>query len=254
MFTKSMSNLPKLIVLFCVALMMNTSCSSAKNQQEENEKINNNEAFPVESEIKKDSMKNNTKVLISTTLGDITIILYEETPQHRDNFIKLVNENYYDGVLFHRIIKEFMIQTGDPDSKNAKPNVQLGMGGPGYTTPAEFVPSLYHKRGAVAAARTGDQINPQKASSGSQFYIVDGRKWTTVELNQIAAQTGKQFLPNKLKRTQQLAACLSLMLTIPYLERLSRMEVVDKIASQPKDRFDRPTADIKILSTKIINE
>lgn len=89
MFTKSMSNLPKLIVLFCVALMMNTSCSSAKNQQEENEKINNNEAFPVESEIKKDSMKNNTKVLISTTLGDITIILYKETPQHTRQFYKI---------------------------------------------------------------------------------------------------------------------------------------------------------------------
>lgn len=255
MFTKSMSNLPKLIVLFCVALMMNTSCSSAKNQQEENEKVNNNEAFPVESEIKKDSMKNNTKILISTTLGDITIILYEETPQHRDNFIKLVNENYYDGVLFHRIIKEFMIQTGDPDSKNAKPNVQLGMGGPGYTTPAEFVPSLYHKRGAVAAARTGDQINPQKASSGSQFYIVDGRKWTTVELNQIAAQTGKQFSPEQIETYTTIGG-------VPFLdadytvfgEVISGMEVVDKIASQPKDRFDRPTADIKILSTKIINE
>lgn len=255
MFTKALSNFFPLSALFCFALMINTSCSSAKNQQEERKNTNNEIVTQIENEIKEDSMKNRTKILISTTLGEITIVLYDETPQHRANFIKLVNENYYDGILFHRIIKEFMIQTGDPDSKEAKPNMQLGMGGPGYTIPAEFVPSLYHKRGAIAAARTGDQMNPKKASSGSQFYIVDGKKWTNGELNQIAAQTGKQFSPEQVETYTTVGG-------VPFLdadytvfgEVISGIEVVDKIASQPKDRFDRPTTDIKILSTKIINE
>src|ERR1022692_2024009 len=116
-----------------------------------------------------------TKFQIFTTEGVIKIKLYNETPLHRDNFIKLVRDHYYDSTLFHRVINEFMIQGGDPDSKRAKPGDQLGNGGPDYTIPAEFLPDkLYHKKGALAAARNGDDVNPAKASSGSQFYIVQG--------------------------------------------------------------------------------
>jgi len=129
------------------------------------------------------------KIVIVTDFGDIEIELYDQTPQHRDNFIKLAKEGYYDGTLFHRVIKQFMIQGGDPNSKNAQPGARLGMGNPGYTIPAEIVPELIHKRGALAAARTN---NPEKASSGSQFYIVQGKTYTDAELDQIEAEIGRQ--------------------------------------------------------------
>jgi peptidylprolyl isomerase len=124
-----------------------------------------------------------TKVKLETTMGDIVVELYDETPQHRDNFVKLVQEGYYDGVLFHRVIKDFMIQTGDGNSKTAGPDATLGDGDPGYTIPAEFVyPKYFHKRGALAAARTGDQVNPERRSSGSQFYIVTGKIYSSDDL------------------------------------------------------------------------
>jgi len=124
-----------------------------------------------------------TRVELETTLGNIVVELYNETPQHRDNFIKLVKEGYYDGVLFHRVIKDFMIQTGDGNSKTAGADTPLGDGDPGYTIPAEFVyPKYFHKRGALAAARTGDQVNPERRSSGSQFYIVTGKIYGSDEL------------------------------------------------------------------------
>ena len=115
------------------------------------------------------------KVIIKTSLGDITVRLYDETPLHRDNFVKLAREGYYDGTLFHRVIKDFMIQGGDPDSKGAPSGKQLGIGGPDYTIEAEIKPTLFHKRGALAAARQGDEVNPERRSSGSQFYIVWGQ-------------------------------------------------------------------------------
>lgn len=125
----------------------------------------------------------NPIVIIKTKYGIIKIKLYDETPKHRDNFIKLIKEQYYNSLLFHRVINSFMIQGGDPDSKHAQPGQMLGNGGPNYTIPAEFVPTLYHKRGALAAARESDQVNPTKASSGSQFYIVQGKVFTNDELN-----------------------------------------------------------------------
>ena len=124
-----------------------------------------------------------TKVKLETSLGDIVVELYNETPKHRDNFVKLVKEGFYDGVLFHRVINNFMIQTGDPESKTAGPDTPLGGGDPGYTIEAEFVfPKYFHKRGALAAARTGDQANPMRRSSGSQFYIVTGQVFGTEQL------------------------------------------------------------------------
>ena len=123
------------------------------------------------------------KVEVETTLGSFTVLLYGDTPRHRDNFIKLVKEGYYNNTLFHRVINEFMIQAGDPDSKTAVAGQALGSGGPGYTVDAEFVfPKHFHKRGALAAARQGDQVNPTKASSGSQFYIVTGKKVSEAEM------------------------------------------------------------------------
>jgi peptidylprolyl isomerase len=119
-----------------------------------------------------------TKVKIHTTMGDIVVKLYNETPQTRDNFVKLVKNKFYDSTLFHRVIQSFMIQGGDPNSKNAKPGVMLGNGDAGYTVPAEIVPGRFHKKGVLATARQGDQVNPTKASSGCQFYIVQGKKFT----------------------------------------------------------------------------
>lgn len=121
-------------------------------------------------------------VLIETAYGDMKLKLYNETPLHRDNFLKLVNEKFYDSLLFHRVIKDFMIQGGDPESKGAEKGKQLGSGGPGYTIDAEFIPGIGHKKGALSAARKGDRQNPQKKSSGSQFYIVQGKTYTADEL------------------------------------------------------------------------
>lgn len=124
-------------------------------------------------------------VQISTSMGDIVVRLYDDTPAHRDNFLKLAREGFYDGTLFHRVIKNFMIQGGDPDSKNAEPGQQLGAGDVGYTLPAEFVyPTHFHKRGVLSAARQGDQVNPERRSSGCQFYIVWGDVYTPQQLQQ----------------------------------------------------------------------
>lgn len=126
------------------------------------------------------------KATIQTTAGTMEVTLYDETPMHRDNFIKLAESGFYNDLLFHRVIKNFMIQTGDPESKNAPREKHLGAGGPGYTLPAEILfPKFYHKKGALAAARQSDEVNPQKASSGSQFYIVQGQPMTDQELDQI---------------------------------------------------------------------
>ena len=133
------------------------------------------------------------KVKISTTEGDIIVRLYDETPKHRDNFLKLAAEGYFDGTLFHRVIKDFMIQGGDPDSKGAPAGKTLGTGGPDYTIPAEFVyPKLFHKRGALSAARLGDEVNPDRESSGSQFYIVWGKTYKAAELKQMERQLEMQ--------------------------------------------------------------
>ena len=132
------------------------------------------------------------KVTIKTTEGDITVRLYDETPRHRDNFLKLAQEGYYNGTLFHRVIKNFMIQGGDPNSKGAPAGVQLGTGGPGYTIPAEIQPQFIHKRGALAAARQGDEVNPERASSGSQFYIVWGQVYNDGQIGQLARQLQMQ--------------------------------------------------------------
>lgn len=145
----------------------------------QNAKMNTQQTKPMEQ-------GKETIVDLETTMGPIKIKLYDDTPQHRDNFVKLVKEGFYDGVLFHRVINDFMVQTGDPDSKEAQPGQMLGGGDPGYTLPAEIIyPKHYHKYGALAAARTGDNVNPERRSS-SQFYIVTGRKASQMELDRMA--------------------------------------------------------------------
>jgi cyclophilin family peptidyl-prolyl cis-trans isomerase len=140
-----------------------------------------------------------TLVLIKTNMGNIKIKLYNSTPKHRDNFIKLVNKKYYDSLLFHRVMKDFMIQAGDPESKHAPKSKQLGSGGPNYTIPAEFHPELIHKKGALAAARSGDEVNPLKASSGSQFYIVVGKVYSDNSLSQIEAKLNENRKQNHVR-------------------------------------------------------
>ena len=177
----------RILLLGAAVLTMAFGCTQASSTEEKH-------TTTIKKEAKMD-LKSCTKVEIKTSLGDIEVALYNETPQHRDNFIKLVKEGYYDGVLFHRVINEFMIQTGDGNSKNAKPGERLGNGEPGYTLPAEFVyPKLFHKRGVLAAARLGDQMNPERRSSGSQFYIVTGKKFTAQQLAQMeSSRRNKQL-------------------------------------------------------------
>ena len=154
------------ILLICLAFIALTACSAGSKRQTNHHMEN----------------EKRTLVKLETTMGNITVALYNETPKHRDNFIKLVKEGVYDSTLFHRVIKQFMIQAGDPDSKNASDTAMLGSGDVGYTIPAEFNPKFFHKKGVLAAARQGDDVNPEKASSGCQFYIVTGRKFTEPQL------------------------------------------------------------------------
>lgn len=142
------------------------------------------------------------KVKIETPFGEMIAVLYNETPEHRDNFIKLTKDGFYDDLLFHRVIEEFMIQGGDPESKNADGEKRLGSGGPGYQIPAEIQRNLFHKRGALSAARQGDQVNPERKSSGSQFYIVQGKTFTDEELTRIEDQQNQNL---KTKIFQEIA-------------------------------------------------
>ena len=171
------------------------------------------------------------KVKIQTTLGDIVVRLYDETPIHRDNFVKLAKEGYYDGTLFHRVIKDFMIQGGDPDSKGAPAGKMLGVGGPDYTLQAEIVDGLFHKRGALAAARQGDEVNPERRSSGSQFYIVWGQVYNQGQLRQFSKQLKMQKVQNAFN---QLAAQHrdEIMLMRRERNRAGLQELQDKLAAQ----------------------
>lgn len=197
-----------------------------------------------------------TKVLIETSMGNITIMLYDETPLHRDNFIKLVESNFYDSILFHRVINNFMIQAGDPTSKNAAPDVLLGDSDTDYTIPAEFdYPKYYHKKGALAAARTGDDENPERRSSGSQFYIVQGRTFTDEKLDKYEAHLGIK-MPAEIReyyKTVGGTPHLDTQYTV-FGEVLEGMDVVNEIAAVETNKDDRPLVDVRILKMKIIKD
>lgn len=247
------------------------------------------------------SKKKDYVVTIKTKFGDMVAILYDETPKHKANFIKLAKEHYYDSTLFHRVMAGFMIQGGDPNSKNAKPGEALGNGGPEYTIDAEINSKFFHEKGALAAARMGDQVNPTKASSGSQFYIVQGSKFEESDLNidqQKAQMCYQQFFQNPankqyydslstfmqandrpgytayLKKIRPIAERstgikiekevpkerLQAYTTVggaPHLDGsytvfgkvIKGLDVIDKIASQPRDASDRPNEDVRMAVT-----
>lgn len=247
------------------------------------------------------AQKKDHVVTIKTKFGDMVAILYDETPKHKENFIKLAREHYFDSLLFHRVIQEFMIQGGDPESKKAAPGQRLGNGGPGYTIDAEFNPKFFHEKGALSAARLGDGMNPTKASSGSQFYIVQGKKISEAEMTIDQQKFGmalQQFFQNpenkqyydsisKLYQARDQKAYEAYILSLrPIVEsqlniKISKdvspeiikaystvggtpmldgqytvfgkvikgLDVIDKIAAQPKDGADRPTEDIRMFVT-----
>ena len=186
---------------------------------------------------------------IETEYGTMLAVLSNATPKHRDNIIKLADEGYYDDLIFHRIINDFMIQGGDPNSRNAPQGQPLGSGGPDYQLPAEFVDTLVHQKGALAAARTN---NPKKESSGSQFYIVQGKKWTATQLNSIEAQKGIHYTAEQRKAYMEIGGT-------PFLDQeytvfghiIKGLDVIDKIAELQKDGSDRPIKDVK-MKIKVI--
>lgn len=204
---------------------------------------------------KKDRKKD---IELITTEGTIVLHLYDSTPLHRDNFLRLVKSHYYDSVLFHRVIKNFMIQAGDPNSKHAGPGKPLGNGGLGYTIPAEFRSTIFHKKGVLAAAREGDNINPEKRSSASQFYIVQGRTFTDKEMDSIEVVRLHGYKLPQVHREVYKTIGGTPQLDQNYTvfgEVVSGFDVVDKIASVPtskgQDR-DRPLQDVRILKAKLV--
>ena len=193
-------------------------------------------------------------VLLETAMGSIWIRLSDSTPLHRDNFLKLVKMHYYDGILFHRVIQNFMIQSGDPDSRGASPGTPLGDGGPNYVVPAEFRPTLFHKKGVIAAARDN---NPEKASSASQFYLTQGKVFTEAGLDSVETYRLKRKIPADQRKVYTTLG------GVPHLDQnytvfgeiVKGLEVVDKIAAVPtskgKDK-DRPLQDVPIIKAKLV--
>jgi cyclophilin family peptidyl-prolyl cis-trans isomerase len=204
---------------------------------------------------KKDRKKD---VWLQTSMGNMVVRLSDSTPLHRDNFLKLVKVGFYDSILFHRVIQNFMIQAGDPQSKHAEAGKPLGMGGPGYTIPAEFRLTLFHKKGVIAAARMGDNVNPEKKSSGSQFYIVQGKIFTDAGLDstEIFRLNGRKIPAEQREVYKTLGGTphLDQNYTV-FGEVVKGLDVIDKIAavktSAGPDR-DRPLEDVMILKAKLI--
>lgn len=196
--------------------------------------------------------KKPTRVAIQTEYGKIVIELYDNTPKHKANMIKLAKEHFYDSTLFHRVIPNFVIQGGDPDSKHAKPGQALGNGEYGSLIPAEINDVNYHKRGAVGMARDN---NPEKASSGCQFYIVTGKKYTSEELDKISQRTGRKFTAEQRKEYETAGG-------VPHLdggytvfgEVVEGMDVVDKISNEKRDQRDRPLKDIPMQSVRVVKK
>ena len=226
-----------LAILFCVAGVVSLSATYGYESQKEE------------------------MVVITTKYGEMTVRLYPETPLHKANFLKLVNESFYDSTLFHRVIKGFMIQGGDPNSKDAKPGAALGTGGPGYTIPAEFNPAFIHKKGALSAARQGDAVNPNKESSGSQFYVVQGKTVPTADLERIVAQKNRNAADISSVYSPEQINTYNTLGGTPHLdgdytvfgEVVEGLEVIDAIANQPVDGRSRPIEDI-VMSMKIVKK
>lgn len=253
--TKTIFKMKKTInyLFVLLSIIFITACNSGVSDKKDSlgEKDNTNATTIEKAEIS--NLTGNEKIiLLNTNFGDIKIALYDGTPKHRDNFIKLVSESYFNDLLFHRVINSFMIQGGDPNSKNAKPDVMLGEGGPGYTIPAEFKSEYIHKKGVIAAAREGDNVNPEKASAGSQFYIVQGKKWDDKNLDKIEKANNINYSlgQRNIYKTIGGTPFLDNNYTV-FGEVIEGIEVVDKIASVETNNYDRPVEDVK-MTIKIL--
>jgi cyclophilin family peptidyl-prolyl cis-trans isomerase len=206
--------------------------------------------------LRKNDLKKDVK--LETSKGTMIVRLSDSTPLHRDNFLRLVKEHFYDSILFHRVIRQFMVQAGDPGSKRAKADEQLGDGGPTYTVPAEFKPAMFHKKGVIAAARQSDDVNPKKASSSSQFYIVQGKVFTDAGLDSVETFRLKgRKLPaahREVYKTIGGAPHLDQNYTI-FGEVIEGMAVIDSIAAVPtsgREDGDRPLQDVKIIKASLV--
>jgi cyclophilin family peptidyl-prolyl cis-trans isomerase len=234
-----MRSTKKILTLFAVLSLIFVGCKSNKNSQT----VENTDTTMKEEK--------QTTILISTPYGDMKAILYNQTPQHRDNFIKIIKDGVLDSTLFHRVIQGFMIQGGDPTSKTAKKGQMLGSGDLGYRVPAEFNSNLIHKKGALAAAR---DMNPQKASSACQFYICQGKVYTMAELNNFEMRMNRTF--TELQRQTYTTGG-----GVPFLDGdytvfgqvIEGLDVIDSIAKVKTDRNDRPLEDIR-MTVKIVEE
>lgn len=206
-----------------------------------------------------DDEKKVEMVVLSTEYGDMTILLYDDTPLHKANFLKLVEEGYYNDLLFHRVINKFMVQGGDPESRDAAKGDRLGNGGPSYTIPAEIRPNHIHKKGALAAARLGDAQNPKKESSGSQFYIVHGNTTTASTLEQMFTQRKRNNSADSIGYTPEQIAAYEKWGGAPHLdggytvfgEVIEGLDIIDSIAARATDRNNRPLEDVK-MTMKIV--
>ena len=190
-----------------------------------------------------------------TSKGTMIIRLSDSTPLHRDNFIKLVNQHFYDGILFHRVIPQFMVQAGDPKSKTAKPGDAIGQGSPGYSVPAEIKPDLlFHKKGALAAARTPDEINPTRESNGSQFFLVQGRVYSDEDLDHVEAKLNGYKIPHahrEVYKTIGGSPSLDSKYTV-FGEVIKGLDVIDSIAAVTTGERNRPIEDVKIIKVSLI--
>jgi peptidyl-prolyl cis-trans isomerase B (cyclophilin B) len=206
-------------------------------------------SFVLDKNAKKEEM-----VIISTSYGEMVVRLYDDTPLHKENFLKLVKEGYYDGLLFHRVIESFMIQGGDPNSREAKEGQPLGNGGPGYTIAAEFDPNYIHKKGALSAARQGDAVNPEKESSGSQFYIVQGKIVDDAVLSRFEAQKNRNAQGSNFEYTEEQRKTYREIGGTPHLdgeytifgEVIEGLNIIDSIASAQTDGRARPVENISM--------
>ncbi len=206
--------------------------------------------------------KKNTKVLLETNMGNIKVVLYEQTPIHSKNFIKLVKNDFFNGLLFHRVIKDFMIQGGDPDSKNAEAGKLLGEGDLGYSLAPEFrTPEIFHKKGALAAARESDDVNPNRESSASQFYIVHGKIFDDAQLDKVQKRIDSKT-DGKVKLTPQMRQVYKTIGGTPHLdgqytvfgEVIEGLDVLEKIQQVATDNNDRPNSDVLIIKAKIVRK
>lgn len=244
-------------VVFLFTLASSSGCSDPAQGESKVDVNTTTESDQKQSEVSENQnymKERNARVKVSTSMGDMVIELYDETPKHRDNFIKLAEEGYYNDLLFHRVINKFMIQGGDPDSRGAEPNLRLGSGGPDYKIDAEFVDTLVHTKGALAAARQGDQMNPAKKSSGSQFYIVQGAPVPADMLMGLEKRRnhGKDSTDFFSYTDYQIEQYTTLGGT-PHLDGeytvfgrvIEGLDVIDKIGAVQTARGDRPLEDVK---------